>query len=238
VRTRRSCSLRSREDGDVGSTPQERGRGKLGERFSGCGPGQRPGRLQWEGWGAHSAVPIPGRDLVLTTDEVYGRDEPGGGCPWGWARIIDVTDPASPDILSEYRVFPYNDPARCGEILEERDRLSSFSSHDPTVTEHLAFVAWHSAGLQAFTTADPAHPAQVAEFIPEPLGAVATEDPALSSGLDKVVMWSYPVIQDGLIYVVDVRNGVYVLEYQGPYQEEVRSIRFLEGNSNLGEGGS
>src|SRR6266511_1436280 len=46
-------------------------------------------RLEWKGWGAHSAVRIPGRDLVLTTDEVYGSDEPGGGCPWGWARIID-----------------------------------------------------------------------------------------------------------------------------------------------------
>jgi hypothetical protein len=51
-------------------------------------------------------------------------------------------------------------------------------------------------------------------------------------------MWSYPVIHDGLIYVVDVRNGLYVLEYRGPYQDEVSSIGFLEGNSNLGEGGS
>ncbi len=195
-------------------------------------------RLEWKGWGAHSAVRIPGRDLVLTTDEVYGSDEPGGGCPWGWARIIDVSDPASPAVLSEYRVLPYNDPARCGQIAEERDRRSSFSSHNPTVTEHLAFVAWHSAGLQVFTTADPSRPTQVAAFVPEPLHQVATEDPALSSGLDKVVMWSYPIIQDGLIYVVDVRNGLYVLEYQGPYQEEVRSVGFLEGNSNLGEGGS
>ncbi len=195
-------------------------------------------RLEWQGWGAHSAVPIPGRGLVLTTDEVYGRDEPGGGCPWGWVRVIDVTDPASPAVLSEYRVLPYNDATRCGEIPEQRDRRSSFSSHNPTVTEHLAFVAWHSAGLQALTTADPAHPAQVAEYLSEPLDAVTTEDPALSSGLDKVVMWSYPVIQDGLIYVVDVRNGLYVLRYQGPYEDEVLSTRFLEGNSNLWGGES
>jgi len=195
-------------------------------------------RLHWEGWGPHSAVPIPGRDLVLTTDEVYGSEEPGGGCPWGWVRIIDVAEPGAPNVVSEYRLLPYNDPTRCGEIPEERGRRSSFSSHNPTVTEHLAFVTWHSAGLQVLTTAVPARPAQVAEFLPEPLDAVVTEDPALSSGLDKVVMWSYPVIQDGLIYVVDVRNGLYVLEYRGPHQDEVRSIRFLEGNSNLGVGGS
>jgi hypothetical protein len=66
---------------------------------------------------------------------------------------------------------------------------------------------------------------------------VATEDPALSSGPDHVVMWSYPIIQDGLIYVVDIRNGLYVLEYHGPNEDEVASIRFLEGNSSVGSTG-
>jgi len=86
-----------------------------------------------------------------------------------------------------------------------------------------------------FSTEDPSHPEQVAEFVPEPLDGVATEDPALSSGPDEVVMWSYPIVKDGLIYVVDVRNGLYVLDYQGPFEEEVRSTSFLEGNSNLGD---
>jgi hypothetical protein len=48
--------------------------------------------------------------------------------------------------------------------------------------------------------------------MPEPLDFVHLEDPRLSSDPDtgmgeKVVMWSYPVIKDGLIYVVDLRNG-------------------------------
>ena len=34
-------------------------------------------------------------------------------------------------------------------------------------------------------------------------------------------MWSYPVIQDGLIYTVDLRNGLYILKYNGPYEQEV-----------------
>ena len=50
------------------------------------------------------------------------------------------------------------------------------------------------------------------------------EDPRLSSDPDtgrneKVVMWSYPIIQDGLIYVVDLRNGLYVLKYSGPFEQ-------------------
>jgi hypothetical protein len=98
-------------------------------------------------------------------------------------------------------------------------------------------VSWHSAGLQLFSTRDPAHPETLATFLPQPPETVATEDPALSSGPDKVVMWSYPIIQDGLIYVVDVRNGLFILAYDGPFEEEVDGTAFLEGNSNLGAEG-
>jgi len=64
---------------------------------------------------------------------------------------------------------------------------------------------------------------------------VATEDPALSNGPNKVVMWSYPIIRNGLIYVIDIRNGLYILRYTGPHADEVADIHFLEGNSNLGD---
>ena len=193
-------------------------------------------RAQWPGVGAHSAVKVPGRDLVLTTDEVYGKLV-DGGCPWGWARLIDTGDQSAPRVLSQYRVSPYNDSSYCDEVPDDRNSKASFSSHNPTVTEHLALVTWHSAGLQVFSTENPRRVKQLAEFLPEPLKSVATEDPALSSGPDKVVMWSYPIVKDGLIYVVDVRNGLYILEYEGPLQDEVKGIRFLEGNSNLTEAG-
>ena len=45
-------------------------------------------------------------------------------------------------------------------------------------------------------------------------------------------MWSYPIVKNGLIYVIDIRNGLYVLRYTG---SEVSGLRFLEGNSNLGD---
>ena len=35
--------------------------------------------------------------------------------------------------------------------------------------------------------------------------------------------------------MIDIRNGLYILRYTGPKAGEVASLRFLEGNSNLGD---
>jgi hypothetical protein len=44
-----------------------------------------------------------------------------------------------------------------------------------------------------------------------------------------------PIVRHGLVYVVDIRSGIYVLRYTGPRAKEIKRIRFLEGNSNLGD---
>jgi hypothetical protein len=75
----------------------------------------------------------------------------------------------------------------------------------------------------------------VANFRPRPIPAVTQEYPPGTQGPYKVAMWSYPVVQDGLIYVVDARNGLYVLDYQGPHSEEIDELGFLQPNSNRGD---
>jgi len=185
--------------------------------------------IPWSGPGPHSAVKLFGKPYALVTEEVYGI------CPWGWTSLIDVTDESGPKLVAEYKLNPYNQAGQCSRLGADHYTASSFAAHNPTLTKNLALISWHSGGLQAISIADPLQPTQVAQFLPEPLPSVQTEDPALSSGLDKVVMWSYPIIKGGLIYVVDVRNGLYVLKYHGPFETEVAGIGFLEGNSNLGE---
>jgi hypothetical protein len=105
------------------------------------------------------------------------------------------------------------------------------------VLRNLIFDSWHSGGEQAIDVSDPGSPVQGGWFSPTPLPAVANEDPALSAGPNKVVVWSFPIIRDGLVYVVDIRNGLYVLRYTGPHADEAANISFLEGNSNLGDAG-
>jgi hypothetical protein len=194
-------------------------------------------RVSWGDPGAHSAVKIPGRPYAFTTDEVYGKF--GGvlaehGCPWGFARTVDITDETTPKAAAEYRL-PVNRVESCATVTPTRNNFASFASHNPTLTRNLALVTWHSAGFQMVDLADPVNPKPAAEFLPEPLPVVDTEDPALSQAEDKVVMWSFPVVVDGLIYVVDLRNGLYVLRYRGPHADEVSSTEFLAGNSNSGD---
>jgi hypothetical protein len=182
---------------------------------------------------SHSAVPLPGRPFALTIDEVYGTFTlPSFGWPWGWARTWNVAQPRRPHMLGEYKIHQ-NTPAYTP--LPGENEFNSYSSHNPTAMRNLVLAAWHSGGLQAIDVEDPGRPAQLGWFSPVPLTAVATEDPALSRGPNKVVMWSFPIVRNGLIYVVDIRNGLYVLDYNGPRQEEVDRLTFLEGNSNLGD---
>jgi len=193
-------------------------------------------RPTWPGPGAHSAVKLWDRDWVWVSDEVYGTITAAGhGCPWGWARLINIRRPERPRIVSEYKV-PENEESTCDDWNPPR---TSYSAHNPTLTPRIAMSTWHSGGFQMVNIKDPRNPYQLAEFFPEPLDMVALEDPRLSSDPDtgrneKVVMWSYPIIKDGLIYVVDLRNGLYILEYDGPFDQEIDLVSFLEGNSNLG----
>ncbi len=207
-------------------------------------------RVSWGNPGAHSAVEIPQRpNLALATDEVYGKF--GGvladhGCPWGWVRIIDNTTVTAPKVLSEYKLKE-NTEAFCTTQTDQRtENFTSFSAHNPTVVSpDLALVTWHGKGLQAIDLRNPAKPVSAGEYLPaEPLATVTTEDPALGGGnmdnvaggtRDKVIMWSFPVVVDGLVYVVDLRNGLYILKYEGELSPPVTDTAFLEGNSNVGQ---
>ena len=180
----------------------------------------------------HSAVPLPGRPFSLITDEVYGTfTDPDFGCPWGWVHTLQVGQPRRPRVIGEYRIRENSCPAP----TEADQARGAYTAHNPTLTRNLALITWHSGGLQAIDIEDPAHLQQGGWYSPTPLATVANEDPALSMGTNKVVMWSFPIVNDGLIYVVDLRNGLYVLRYLGSRSGEVAELSFLEGNSNLGD---
>jgi hypothetical protein len=198
----------------------------------GTGP-QCPGHTAAGCAESHSAVPLPGRPFAITIDEVYGTfTVPSFGWPWGWMRTWNVAQARRPHQLGEYKILQ-NTEAYAPAPGE--NEFNSYSSHNPTPTRNLVFDSWHSGGEQAIDVSDPGHPVQAGWFAPPPLSTVANEDPALSRGPNKNVVWSFPIIRNGLIYVVDIRNGLFVLRYTGPRAAEAAQIGFLEGNSDLGD---
>jgi hypothetical protein len=84
-----------------------------------------------------------------------------------------------------------NTEAFCGSPRDDpaTELFTSYASHNPTLLRRLALVTSHSAGLQAVDISNPSQPKQAGWYSPTPLAAVATEDPALLRGPNKVVMW-------------------------------------------------
>ncbi|HEV7679951.1 MAG TPA: hypothetical protein VGQ42_15410 [Candidatus Dormibacteraeota bacterium] len=207
-------------------------------------------RAYWDNQGAHSAVKIPGRPYVFATEEIYGKLGYAGtqafgralsGCPWGWARVIDVHDPTHPAVVAQYKIDKNQQtsctaPTSPGYItVMAEDSFSSYASHNPTVLPDVALVTWHSGGLRAVDLSDPTRPSGAGFYLPTPNAYSVTPDPALEPGSNGVIAWSYPIIRNGLIYYIDIRNGLYIVRYSGPHANQVRGVRFLEGNSNLGD---
>jgi len=207
-------------------------------------------RAYWDNQGAHSAVKIPGRPYVFTTEEIYGKLGFAGtqlfgralsGCPWGWARVVSISDPTHPTVVSQYKIDKNQQtyctaPTSPGYVsVMAEDSFSSYASHNPTLLPDLALVTWHSGGLRAVDLSDPTQPAGAGFFLPTPNAFSVTPDPALEPGSNGVIAWSYPIVSNGLIYYIDIRNGLYIVRYTGEHAHEVSKVRFLEGNSNLGD---
>lgn len=171
------------------------------------------------GGNVHSAVRVPGKDLVLLTDERYPP-----ACPYGPARLADISDEARPRAVSVLS-SPENDPATC-----RNSPVGTYTSHNPTLVSELALISWYSSGLQAFDLSDPAQPKRLTEFRPA-ASEPGQRDPQL--GATQAMTWSYPIVRDGLIYVADINQGLYILRYQGPHADQLARVAFAEGNSNL-----
>jgi len=213
----------------------------------------------------HSAVPVPGRKLTILTDELYdgiGECPYGWLHVVDRSKVANPNITAEyrlPENSKAWckthvtRPLPLP-PAVEGQISSDwvAPHDATWSSHNITVTRDLAVLAWHAGGLQIVDISNPKNPVQRAQFVPTPADQVACQSPvgqtdalkcqrpvpaALQQffGNNNVLMWSYPIIRNGLIYVVDIRNGLFILRYTDPHfaSELTTEGTQLEGNSNV-----
>jgi hypothetical protein len=200
------------------------------------------------GHDVHSVARVPGRPYAVGQEDYANA---GHGCPFGIMRTADISDPANPKVVGQFTI-PENDPTTCGT------KNGTFSAHNQTVFPHVALMSWYAGGLRAIDLNDPAHPYEDGVFVPKPdftptlrderfffpaTCPTGPVDPNRPLPTDTKVgcstaprwtgaMWSYPVVQRGLIYVVDIDLGLYILRYTGPHAVEVARASFVEGNSS------
>jgi hypothetical protein len=169
--------------------------------------------LQWPGGGStHTCLPLPGRGLVVATDEQLTAGPHG---PDRLVRVIDVSDEAHPRVLSEC-------PAPSASFKELPLRFGAHNLHENRIgsyrSEHLVFATYFSAGLRVYSLADPAAPVEIAHWVPEPADGqpvAQTNDLFVDDG--------------GLVWITDrVGGGLSVLEPEPWLAAEMAAARLKD----------
>lgn len=159
-----------------------------------------PKRLSDLGWtpggDTHTCMPLPGRDLLVVTDEAVTNRCEGEE---HLVRVVDVSDPNHPSVVS---VCPPPEGDFCDRGLRfgphntHENRPGSYRSAD------LVFVTYFNAGLRVYDVSDAAAPVEVAHWVPD-----------APAGQEAVQINDLFVASDHLVYVTDrVNGGVYVLQ--------------------------
>jgi hypothetical protein len=156
------------------------------------------GRLAWGGGSTHTCLPLPGRDLVVVTDE---QVTDGPWAPRRCVRVISVAG-GSPRVLA---TCPHPDgfdnlPFRFGAHNLHENQAGSYRS------ERIVFATYFSAGVRVYDLADPAQPEEVAHWVPEP-----------PPGQPVPQVNDLFVDDAGLVWVTDrIGGGLYVLQPEPP----------------------
>jgi len=156
----------------------------------------------------HAAKRIPGRNLLLVTDEYFT-------CPYGHVRIFDISDEAHPKIISHFLTDQNTacNPDKPNQPADQaRFPLRGPSSHLGNAREsNLYFMAWYGMGVRAMDLTDPHHPVEIGYYeyrIDRDLGV---ENPAYSGSDTYDVLFG----PGGYLYVSDGTAGLRVLKYTG-----------------------
>src|SRR5262249_36969278 len=119
---------------------------------------------------------------------------------WSGLRIWDIGDLASPRQVALFQTpdsvaFP---PPTDGYYMV----------HNPQVEGDIAFASWYTDGLRVIDIADPAHPRELAAFVP-PAGQNAQR----IIWADQPMVWGVYVMGD-LVLLSDINSGLWVLRWQ------------------------
>ena len=160
-------------------------------------------RLDWEqGGGTHTCMPLPGRGLVVVTDEQMADG------PHAPERLVRVVDTRERKVLSVL-------PAPPGDFAEQPTRFGPHNLHENRAGSYrstsIVFVTYFNAGLRVYDVRDPEHPEEIASWVPD-------QEAPQSNDLY--------VEADGRVWVTDrFTGGLYCLEPEPELVELINTRR-------------
>ena len=159
------------------------------------------------GGGAHTPVPLPGRNLLVLADEAT-TSNCANGLAFTW--LIDVRAPENPVSIATLPQ-PKEDNfcakgAKFGPHNIHENRPGSF------VSEDIVFVTYHNAGLRVYDIRDAYQPKEIGSFVPPAPETMVDQRP---NPVQVIQTCDVFVDHDGVTYITDTNAGLYVLQYEG-----------------------
>jgi hypothetical protein len=144
----------------------------------------------------HTTLPVPGRDILVVTDEQLASDCQGMQTR---VRVVDIADELQPRVIAEF-------PVPEGDFCARGGRFGPHNVHEmrpgTLVDPNTIYVTWFNAGLRVVDISDASRPREIAHFVPE-------APPRRSS----IQFNDLIVTADGLVYVTDrFTGGLYIVE--------------------------
>lgn len=179
--------------------------------------------------GTHSAIPVPGTDLVAVNSEAIHEANPldEGGEPFNYVFLVDAEDAdrrpdfdnkshCGPRIVSAVPTPTPPEDAPYDSYHERPGRFGPHNQHhyrhtEPRLrTSDYLVMTWFNAGLRIFDISDPLAPTEAGRYVagdPEERIGHPRPGTGLVSTFEDVV-----VDERGYIYCTDPQQGLFILE--------------------------
>jgi len=156
--------------------------------------------------GTHTALPLPGRNLVVVADEANAER-----CEKGIFHtfVVDVRVPENPVPIATLPTPDDRDYCGVGTFGPHNLHENRPGSY---VSEDRIFATYNNAGVRVFDIADAFSPREVASWIPPLPERMVDPRPNVAHAAKSCDVHVRP---DGVLYVTDWNGGLHVLEYPG-----------------------
>jgi hypothetical protein len=154
--------------------------------------------------GAHSGWFNEDETLFVQNDETMMAIGSGERRTWTFQRVFDTSDLARPRLVSTFATesaVPGND----GRVALD----GVYSVHNAVVKGDLSYASWYSDGVRVVDLSDPAHPREVASFVPPPTPPRQTAATAQGGRRDMPVVWGVFPWKDHVL-ASDMNSGLWV----------------------------